>query len=126
MINIQKQERDVMKKGSIDSKLSNKIRCVCEEYDWYLDEDYILKISHRQGEKDENLIIKSGHIIFKRKLFHVLQRVWQELDDKGRYFFVSYNNKFKHNEYMDEIYVPSKFQDLFKDKYSTPRSSTPR
>ena len=39
---------------------------------------------------------------------------------------MSYNRKVNHNESTDEIYVPAKFQALFKDKYSTRGSSTTR
>ena len=60
------------------------------------------------------------------KLIPVVQRVWQELDAKDRYFVVAYNRKFEYNESTDEIYVLENFRALFKDKHSTPRSSTPR
>ena len=55
-----------------------------------------------------------------------MQRVWKELDAKDREFVVSYNRKVNHNEYKYEIDVTANFRDLFKDKSSTPRSSTTR
>ena len=67
----------------------------------------------------------SDHIIFKGKLLHVVKRVWRELYDKYRDFVVVYNSEVKQNESTDEIDVAANFQALFKDKYSTPRSSTP-
>ena len=56
----------------------------------------------------------------------MVERIWQELDAKDRDFVVLYNRKAKYNESTDEIDVPANFRALFKDKYSTPRSSTPR
>ena len=39
---------------------------------------------------------------------------------------MSYNRKVKHIESIYVIDVPDNFRDLFKDKYSNPRSSNPR
>ena len=69
--------------------------------------------------------VTSDHIRLKGRLFHVVQRVWLEIDAKYIDFVVSYNMKVKHNEYTDEIDIPANFRSLFKDKYSTPISSTP-
>ena len=55
----------------------------------------------------------------------MVQRVWREINASDRYFIVEYNRKVKHNESKDEIDVPSNFWALSKDKYLTPRSSTP-
>ena len=85
------------------------MRHVCEEDDFYLDKDSSFKRARLQGEKDENIVITSDHIRFKGKSFHVVQRVWRELDTKDREFVVSYNSKVKQTEPIDEIYVPAKF-----------------
>ena len=53
-----------------------------------------------------------------------MKRVWLELYYKDRDFVVAYNKNVKHNESTDEIDAPSNFQALFKDKSSTPISST--
>ena len=49
-----------------------------------------------------------------------MQRVWQEIYDRGIYFVVSYNRKVKYNESKNEIDEPSNFLSLFKDKSATP------
>ena len=77
VIAIRKQYRGVMKKGSTERKSRNKMRRFCEEDDCYLDEDCHFKRARRQGDKDENLVLKSDHIIFKVKFLHVLQRIWR-------------------------------------------------
>ena len=71
MIDIHKQEMEVIKKGSTETKFRNKTRHVCEEDDCYLDNDSPIKRSRRQGEKDENLFVTNDHIIFKRKFLHL-------------------------------------------------------
>ena len=50
-------------------KLRNKMRRVCEEDDCYLDGYRPFKISHYQGNKYENLVIKIDHLIFKGNSF---------------------------------------------------------
>ena len=52
------------------------MRRVCEEDDCYLDEDRPFKRDRRQGEKYENLVVTSDHIVFKGILIHVVQVVW--------------------------------------------------
>ena len=54
-----------MKKGPTERKFRNIMRCVCEEYDCYLDQDRPFKRARRQGEKDEGLVVTGDHIIFK-------------------------------------------------------------
>ena len=122
IIAIWKQAREVTKKGSTERKLWNQIRIIYEEDYCYLDKYSLFKRDRRQEEKDENLVITSNHIIFKRKILHSVQRLWRELDAKDREFIVSYNRKVKHNKSTDEIDVPSNFRALFKDKSSTSRS----
>ena len=126
VINIWKQDRGGIKKGYTDRKFRNKMRCVYEDDEFYLDKYRPFKRSRLQGEKYENLVVTSDHIKFKGKLLHVVQSVCQELDAKDREFVVAYNRKVEHNESTDEIYVPANFRALIKDKFSTPRSSTPR
>ena len=49
------------------------MRRVFEEDGCYLDEYHPFKRARRQGEKYENLVVTSEHIIFKVKLLHVVQ-----------------------------------------------------
>ena len=122
IITIQKQERDIIKKGFTQSKFNDKTRCICEQYDFYLYEDHPFKRSRYQEEKDEDLVITGGNIKFKGKFPYVVQRVCQELDAKDREFFVSYNRKVNHNESTNRIGVPTNFWALFKEKSPTTRS----
>ena len=79
IIDIRKQERGVMKKSSTKRKFRNKTRRVCEEVDCYLHGYLPFKRTRRQGEKDENLVVTSDHIIFKGNFLHMMQRVWIEI-----------------------------------------------
>ena len=111
MIDIHKQEMEVIKKGSADTKFRNKTRHVCEVDNWYLDKDSPLKKSCHQIEIYEDLIVTSDHIKFKGKLLHVVWRIWQELDSKDRDFVVSYDRKVEDNESTYGIYVPANFRE---------------
>ena len=53
------------------------MRHVNEEDDCYLDEYFLFKRYHRQGEIDEDLVVTSDQIKFKEKILHVVQRVWK-------------------------------------------------
>ena len=76
------------KKGSIENKIRNKMSRFYQGGDRYIDEDFPFKRACLQGEKDENIFVTSDHIIFKRKFLHVVKRLWQEIDDRDRYFVV--------------------------------------
>ena len=121
VIAIHNQERGVMKKDSTERKSRNKMRHVCEDYEFYLDKHYPFIRVRCQGEKYENLVVTSELIISKEKSLHVVKRVWRELDAKDIEFVVVYNRKVNHNENTYEIDVPANFCELFKYKYSTPR-----
>ena len=60
------------------------MRRVCEDDDCYLNEVCPFRRSRRQGEKYENLVVTSYNILFKGRLIHFLQWVWQEIDAKDR------------------------------------------
>ena len=77
VIDISEQDKGVTKKGYIERKYTNKTRRVSEEDECYLDEYSTFKRTHYQGENDEELLFTSEHIIFKRKLFHGVKRVWK-------------------------------------------------
>ena len=83
------------------------MRPVFGEDGWYIDKGYPLKRAYHQEDKYEDLLVTSDHIKFKVKFLLVVQRLWPELDDKDRYFFVSYNRKVNHNKYTDENDVPA-------------------
>ena len=68
---------EVTKKGSTERKFRNKMRRVCEEGDCYLDEYHPFKRSFRQGDKDEDLVVKGDKIEFKGKFCHVVQMLCQ-------------------------------------------------
>ena len=76
MIDIWKQEMEVMKKGSIYRELRNKMRQDCEEDDCYLDKYCPFKRAHCQVDRDEELVTTSDHIRFKVNFFQVVQIVW--------------------------------------------------
>ena len=56
----------------------------------------------------------------------MVQKVSQDIDSKYIDFVVAYNRKVDHNKSIYEIDVRAHFWDLFRDKYSTTRYSTPR
>ena len=58
VIDIHKQDRDVMKKASTNITFRNKMRPVCEEDDCYLDKDRPFKRVRRQGDKYEKLLLQ--------------------------------------------------------------------
>ena len=60
------------------------MRRVCEEDDCYIDKARPSKRAHRQGYKDENLVVTSENIRFRGKLLLVVKRVWQEIDVNDR------------------------------------------
>ena len=126
VIPICKKEREFTKKSSTERKFRNIMRRVCEEDDWCIDKYRPFKRPRRQGDKYEELVVTRDHIRFKEKWIHVVKRIVQELDAKGRYFVVSYNRRVNNNESTDEMDAQSSFRTLFKDKPWTPISSTPR
>ena len=71
--------RKVLQRG-----IQEKPRLVCEEDDCYIGRYRPFKRVLHQGDKYENIIITSDHIIFKGKFLHLVQRVWQELDFNER------------------------------------------
>ena len=82
VISIRKQEREVIKKGSTERKFSNKMRHVCEEDNFYLDEYCPFKRACFRG--DEDLVVTCDHVKFKGKLLHVVQMEWKEIDAKDK------------------------------------------
>ena len=126
VVDISKQEKDITKKGSTERKLINKIKRVCEEDDCYLYKYFPFKISSHRRDKYEDLVVTSDHVKFNRQLLHVEKKVWKQLDAIDRDSIVTYNKKVNNNESIYGFDVPDKFWDVFKDKYSTIRSSTNR
>ena len=58
VIDIWKQERGFTKKGSTEIKSRNKMRRVCEEDEYYLDEDCTLKRYSKHRDKYESLSLQ--------------------------------------------------------------------
>ena len=82
MIAIWNQDREVVNKRYTERKLRNKMRHVCEEDNFYLDEYCPFKRACFRG--DEDLVVTCDHVKFKGKLLHVVQMEWKEIDAKDK------------------------------------------
>ena len=69
VIDIHKQDRDVMKKASTNITFRNKMRPVCEEDDCYLDKERPFKRARRQAEKYETLLLQVTVLYSKENSF---------------------------------------------------------
>ena len=69
VIDIRKQERHLMKKGSTYSKFRNKMRRVCEEDDCYLDGDCPFNRARIQGEKGKTFSLQVIILYSKENYF---------------------------------------------------------
>ena len=69
VIDIWKQERGFTKKGSTEIKSRNKMRRVCEEDEYYLDEDCTLKRYSKHRDKYESLSLQVTILDSRETLF---------------------------------------------------------